>query len=519
MTASTSRELLVYGDPLAAHFKSAPARLTRGYDDAPIDDYPTHLNYDDAPDDDAPTPEAAYPTHLDYGDPIEHTHRRGHGDTEMPQCDEAPEIYEDASVSFAINRMIVDTLAEVPDPAIIQGIVPRINNDTGVEPVIDITNGQSGIAPTIGNAAGTESAGSQSPMRRQGGRNKAARGAVPSPKKILAKIRTLFSNTKDSSPGGIDLPEANSPIEAVESRPVFSGEDPIEESLPSTNFAKAYVGECPPSPPSPPPGPLVAPLTKSEADNLDKVARDGLTQDRVAREEGRPRSSVVVALPKVRLTTHDFGTLVPQKFAGPVRGWLNDNIVDQYLEIITEQAKEKAGYVTSKTNHAAPPVHAVKSQWFTSMQNNPAMTARWARPAKLWGRKLLDCSLVLLPVCDGAHWRLVAIKPKERLIECYDSLLGDTDRYTEAARLWVQCVLEGGEEKGLYEDAQWTVSASQKSKKQANARDCGVFTVLNALVLLRGEEHTRVEVVDGMDDARFRIAATLLNRRSTGELV
>ena len=57
----------------------------------------------------------------------------------------------------------------------------------------------------------------------------------------------------------------------------------------------------------------------------------------------------------------------------------------------------------------------------------------------------------------------------------------------------------------------------QRSIQQINGSDCGVFTILNALALMRGEEITKILPSDGMLDARERIAVSLLARAPTTE--
>jgi Ulp1 family protease len=72
--------------------------------------------------------------------------------------------------------------------------------------------------------------------------------------------------------------------------------------------------------------------------------------------------------------------------------------------------------------------------------------------------------------------------------------------------------------KELWNEDEWTVLQKQRSTRQLNGSDCGVFTVLNALALLRGEEFTKVLACDGMREARERIAATLMAGVPTTEL-
>jgi len=58
---------------------------------------------------------------------------------------------------------------------------------------------------------------------------------------------------------------------------------------------------------------------------------------------------------------------------------------------------------------------------------------------------------------------------------------------------------------------EWEVEVLQRSVRQVNGSDCGVFVVLNALVVLRGEETKNVLACDGMLQARERIAITLVS--------
>jgi hypothetical protein len=290
----------------------------------------------------------------------------------------------------------------------------------------------------------------------------------------------------------------------------------LERSMLSLQLAKELVKDLPtdltPLPPSPPLAPsvtislppLVAPLAEDEFQSLAQLAH----------EYGTNPAAELVKLSSTTLTSHDFGTLLPRMFNGDAKGWLNDNIINEYLELLLNHAHKKEGYIYVRGKGGSPPpVHAFKSQWYLSMEKDPKGTARWARPVHLLGEKLFACNLVLIPICHHSHWRLLAIKPKERLIEYYDSLHGSGGPFTQLAKQWVQGVLQEH-----FVEAEWSISEDQKSEEQANASDCGIFTLLNALVLLRGEEHNRVEVTNGMDDARLRVAATLVAKAPTTEM-
>lgn len=219
-----------------------------------------------------------------------------------------------------------------------------------------------------------------------------------------------------------------------------------------------------------------------------------------------------------RLTTEDFGTLLSELFGGQPgsgpRGWLNDNIVNEYLDILVNYLKDKAGYI--KKARKAPSVHNFPSMWWVNVSQPGGETKvkAWARRQNLGHTKLLDADLVLFPCNSGLHWTLLAIKPKERTIEYLDSLWShgkSGDFYLDRARAWLEQELEKE-----YNESEWC-TIIHRSVRQLNGSDCGIFTILNALALLRGEEPSLVESSDGMEQARLRIAVTLMNGKATSE--
>lgn len=256
------------------------------------------------------------------------------------------------------------------------------------------------------------------------------------------------------------------------------------------------------APPSPPPlKSLVAPLTTEESDALKATA--------AGTAFGKNLASYVV---DEKLSTLDFATLLPGLFNGNPKAWLNDNIVNEYLAILVKEKKAKMGYEHVRGGQA-PAVHAFSSFWYTTMKTRPKSVERWSSRFQLGGKQYLDAELLIYPICDGGHWRLLAIKPKDRVIEYLDSLGFSGKPYVAKAFEYLKMEL-----KENFNASEWTVVEKQRSSQQLNGSDCGVFTVLNALVLLRGEEAERVIACDGMADARERIATTLIAGHPTTEM-
>ncbi|OAL54281.1 hypothetical protein IQ07DRAFT_628130 [Pyrenochaeta sp. DS3sAY3a] len=258
------------------------------------------------------------------------------------------------------------------------------------------------------------------------------------------------------------------------------------------------------APPPPPPPParvslLVNPLDSNERNLLDALAKH--------MEYGKHPTMQIVP---DRITAHDFGTLLPDLFNGDQRAWLNDTIVNEYLTILVKHKQAEAGYIKDGT---PPPVHAFSSFWHVMASRNKGRASKWAERACLEGKKFFDASLVLYPICSQGHWRLLAVKPKERTIEYFDSMKGQGTTFITT---FMDAMAEQLKEDWAPEE--WTVLEKQRSTQQINGRDCGVFTVLNALILLRGEDPKRVIADDGMNCARERIAATLMAGKPTDEM-
>ncbi|KAF2473878.1 uncharacterized protein BDR25DRAFT_392284 [Lindgomyces ingoldianus] len=251
--------------------------------------------------------------------------------------------------------------------------------------------------------------------------------------------------------------------------------------------------------------PLVAPLCDKWKKELDAAVQK------------TDYGKISMDLVQHKLNTHDFGTILPDLFNGGSSWWLNDNVINEYLSILVDHIKTKQGY-KHRRGGPAPPVHAFPSQWWINVNDDIKKVERWATKKQLGGKQLLDAKLLLFPICEGHHWRLLAIKPKERTIEYLDSLQKPSgqsttsSRYISKAKEWLR--MELGDS---YNNAEWRV-VQQRSQLQQNGDDCGVFTVLNALALLRDEQPDRVVSEKGMSDARRQMAVTLLLSKTIGEL-
>jgi hypothetical protein len=330
----------------------------------------------------------------------------------------------------------------------------------------------------------------------------------------LAEELSSAETSDDESQDGSNLSPSRTPVETAGFTGVpdptwDSWEDSLEESQISLELlndlheqmqAKLAL-ERPATPTPPPVKALVSPLEPEEQDLLNAAVKKT--------DNGKDSTAWVV---DDKLYARDFGTLLPRKFNGDVRAWLNDNIVNEYLNILTDGVKANEGFA-HKRGGGAPPVHAFSSFWYPTLMDRPKGVERWAARFQLKGAQYLDANLILYPICDAGHWRLLAVKPKERTIEYLDSLGWDGGKYVNALKDYLAKELGSA-----WVESEWTVEQDQRSTRQVNGSDCGVFTILNSLALLRGDEFQKVLACDGMSAARERIAITLMKGTPTTEL-
>nr|POE50042.1 ubiquitin-like-specific protease 1 [Quercus suber] len=222
-----------------------------------------------------------------------------------------------------------------------------------------------------------------------------------------------------------------------------------------------------------------------------------------------PNKILATAPSGADLRIKDFDCLLGKNAQGAKENWLNDEVVNGFLDAAIARELERTGHKKSEP----APVATYHSGWYNTVTSNPdkmRAIARWSRRKHIQGEKLLQTRKVLMPINTGAHWLIIIISPLDRTIEVLDSLHGHPGKYFRIAREWL--AMELGTK---YVAAEWIESAT-RSSRQGNYNDCGAFTCFNALAAVKGVDYTVVNQAD-MQDGRRMIAAVLLNRGMTGD--
>lgn len=142
--------------------------------------------------------------------------------------------------------------------------------------------------------------------------------------------------------------------------------------------------------------------------------------------------------------------------------WLNDEIINFYMNMLMERSKEK-GF---------PSVHAFNTFFFTKLK-----TAGY-QAVKRWTKKVdvFSADILLVPIHLGVHWCLAVVDFRKKSITYYDSMGGINN---EACRILLQYLKQESVDKKRkeFDTNGWQLFSkkSQEIPQQMNGSDCGMF--------------------------------------------
>jgi sentrin-specific protease 1 len=243
--------------------------------------------------------------------------------------------------------------------------------------------------------------------------------------------------------------------------------------------------------------PLVQPLSEKWEDRV-----------RTAQRERGSQRVLVTAIRGTELAAKDFATLLGH------RSWLNDEIINAYLEWI-EDAANKAAVAEAKASGEpasdVPKFIAQNSFFYNNLvKKGPQQSERLMKRKKAPGKSFMLVDTMFVPVNNGAHWTVGVVRPVAKTIEYFDSLGGSDRFFVNHMRKWLQFQLGDA-----YREDEWTVPGTGCAI-QSNSWDCGVFVCTNSFCVAFGLD-TSCYIEPDMIQQRRNIAAVLLNRGFVGD--
>lgn len=208
------------------------------------------------------------------------------------------------------------------------------------------------------------------------------------------------------------------------------------------------------------------------------------------------------------LRLKDFTTLLGR------RAWLNDEIINAYIEWVVIAANKVAAAESVELEEATttvPKFIAHNSFFYENIKKKgPASTERLMKRKKAPTTSLLQVDTVFIPICQGSHWTIGIVRPIAKTIEYFDSMGGDPATFTRHMREWLKHQLGKA-----YVDSEWTEPRTACAY-QTNGYDCGVFVCTNAFCVAFGLD-TSCYAERDMIQQRRNIAAVLINKGFEGD--
>ncbi|XP_037488753.1 ubiquitin-like-specific protease 1A [Triticum dicoccoides] len=235
---------------------------------------------------------------------------------------------------------------------------------------------------------------------------------------------------------------------------------------------------------------LFAPLTNEEESEVNNLLN------------GSSHSKKVIVLHKpsnIEITKEKLWCLRP-------RGWLNDEVINLYLELLKERAERE-------------PNRFLKCHFFNTFFYKKLACGktgydyqsvrRWTTPNKL-GYRLAECEKIFIPVHRDVHWCLAIIDMKEETFHYLDSLGG---KDSAVLRILARYIVDELKDKNDIEiDTSSWREVSVHIPLQHNGWDCGMFMLKfidfysRGLILSFSQEH--------MEYFRRRTAKEILRLRA-----
>uniref|UniRef100_A0AAF5D9B4 Ubiquitin-like protease family profile domain-containing protein n=1 Tax=Strongyloides stercoralis TaxID=6248 RepID=A0AAF5D9B4_STRER len=157
--------------------------------------------------------------------------------------------------------------------------------------------------------------------------------------------------------------------------------------------------------------------------------------------------------------------------------WLNDNIINFYLELIMERSRNSIKY---------PKVYAFNTFFYVNIvnpQRGYKMVRRWTRKVDIF-----QMEYIFVPINkNNVHWCMAIINVPKKEIRYCDSMRQENLEALEAIKSYIKSEAADKLKIDINLD-EWTAFHAQDVPQQGNGFDCGVFTCMFAEYQSRGRD-------------------------------
>lgn len=177
--------------------------------------------------------------------------------------------------------------------------------------------------------------------------------------------------------------------------------------------------------------------------------------------------------------------------------WLEDTIINLYMNLIIERGKDKK----------FPKVYAFNTFFYPKLIKEGYNTslARWTKRIDLF-----SYDIIAVPVHLQVHWCMAIIDFRDKSIKYYDSMGGANNKCLEALRNYLICEHKNKKHSD-YDMSDWQLESCKDIPQQWNGSDCGVFACTFAEFLTRNAKLTFGQ--EDMPYFRKKITYELLTKK------
>lgn len=212
---------------------------------------------------------------------------------------------------------------------------------------------------------------------------------------------------------------------------------------------------------------VLIPIEQPE-EKLPKLTED---QDKkVARSFDRryPDSEVLVNKFNLNITRHDIMTLYGLN-------WLNDEVINFYMNLIIERAKDSKW----------PNAYAMNTFFYPKVSKDGYNSVRrWTKKVDLFAY-----DIIVFPIHLSMHWCVAIVDFRSKTLKYYDSMGSSNDKCLKSLHNYIQQE-HLDKKKTKYDMSGWEMKNVQNIPQQMNGSDCGMFSCTFAEFLTRDAKIT-----------------------------
>ncbi|XP_068159187.1 sentrin-specific protease 1-like [Drosophila tropicalis] len=184
-----------------------------------------------------------------------------------------------------------------------------------------------------------------------------------------------------------------------------------------------------------------------------------------------PPQQVLVSKFSLNITRNDIRTLIGSM-------WLNDEVINFYMNLLTDRSQRKAGKL--------PSVYAMNTFFVPRLlQNGHNGVKRWTRKVDLFSMDIIP-----VPVhVGGVHWCMAIIHMKNKTIRYYDSMGKPNQTVLNALESYLRDE-SLDKRKQPFDTSDFLIENVPNVPQQTNGSDCGVFSCMFAEYITRNRQLT-----------------------------